>query len=167
MKQYGLLGIMNCFHYSKKLFIHYILVPGRQVPFLVREGLGPQGPYSNYAYVRNLRTRPSHLTTYWLNIMGLFNLTLIDRVNKIMTKNIRSTYDCHTFLEVSGQVHQTIYRVNIWGYFDSAPKYRVNQVLFWPHIQIGLRYLYSVSRDSYAWGYWHQFSLSWSYSFVS
>ena len=29
---------MNCFHYSKKLFVHYILVPGRQVPFLVRGG---------------------------------------------------------------------------------------------------------------------------------
>ena len=26
------------------------MVPGRQVPFLVREGLGPHGPYSNYAY---------------------------------------------------------------------------------------------------------------------
>ena len=89
--------------------------------------------------VRNLRTRPSHQTTYWVNIMRLFNLTLIDRVNKIMTKNIRSTYNCHTFLESSGQVHQTIFRVNIWGYFDSAPKHRVNLVLFWPHIQIGLK----------------------------
>ena len=38
------------FYYNKKLFIHYFLVPGRQVPFLVREGLGPQGPYRNYAY---------------------------------------------------------------------------------------------------------------------
>ena len=38
------------FYYNKKLFIHYFLVPGRQVPFLVREGLGPQAPYSNYAY---------------------------------------------------------------------------------------------------------------------
>ena len=43
-----------------------------------------------------------------------------------MTNNIRSTYSCHTFLESSGQVHQTIYRGNIWGYFDSVPKYRVN-----------------------------------------
>ena len=108
-----------------------------------------------------------YLTTYWFNIMWPFNLTLIDRVNKLMTNNIRSTYNCHTFLEVSGQVHQTIYRVNIWGYFDSAPKYRVNLVLFWLHIQIGLRNLFSVSRDSFAWNYYHQFSLSWSHSFVS
>ena len=32
-----------------------------------------------------------------------------------MTNNIRSTFNCHNFLESSGQVHQTIYRVNIWG----------------------------------------------------
>ena len=105
--------------------------------------------------VKNLRTRPTHLTTYWINIMWPFNFTLIDRVNKLMTNNIRSTYNCHTFLEVSGQVHQTIYRVNIWGYFDSAPKYRVNLVLFWPHIQIGLRNLFSLSRDLCAWYYCH------------
>ena len=30
--------------------LKYFLVPDRQVPFLVREGPGPQGPYSNYAY---------------------------------------------------------------------------------------------------------------------
>ena len=41
-----------------------------------------------------------------------------------MTNNIRSTYNCHTVLESSGQVNQPKYRVNIWGYFDSAPKYR-------------------------------------------
>merc|ERR1712114_12751 len=76
--------------------------------------------------VRNLRTRPTHLTTYWVNIRGLFKPKLIDRVNKLMTHKIRYTYNCHTFLESSGQVHQTIYRVNIWGYFDSVPKYWVN-----------------------------------------
>ena len=36
-------------------------------------------------------TRPTHLTTYWINIMWPFNLTLIDRVNQLMTNNIRST----------------------------------------------------------------------------
>ena len=41
---------MNWFHYSKKLFIHYILVPGRQVPFLVRGGHGPHGPHGKIAY---------------------------------------------------------------------------------------------------------------------
>ena len=42
--------------------------------------------------VINLRTRPIHLTTFWVKIRGLFNPTLIDRVNKLMTNNIRSTY---------------------------------------------------------------------------
>ena len=41
-------------------------------------------------------------------------------------------YNCFTFLESSGQFDQTIYRVNIWGYFDSVPKYRVNLVYFDP-----------------------------------
>ena len=40
-------------------------------------------------FVRNLRTRPTH------------NLTLIDRVNKLMTNNIRSTYNSHTFFGVT------------------------------------------------------------------
>ena len=52
--------------------------------------------------VRNFRTRPTHLTTYWDNIRGIFNPALINRVNKLIT------YNCHTFLESSGQVHQTI-----------------------------------------------------------
>ena len=55
MKQDGLLGIMNCFHYSKKLFIHYILVPGRQVPFLVRGGHGHPGPHGKIAYDNNIK----------------------------------------------------------------------------------------------------------------
>ena len=79
---------------------------------------------------RNLRK--THLTTYRVNIMGLFNLKLMDRVNKLMTKNIRSTYNCFTFLESSEQFDQIIYRVNIWGYFDSVPKYRVNLEYFDP-----------------------------------
>jgi len=29
------------FYYNKKLFIHYFLVPGRQVPFLVRGAATP------------------------------------------------------------------------------------------------------------------------------
>ena len=80
--------------------------------------------------VRNLRTRPTHLITNWVNIRGILNPTLINRVNKLMTNNIRSTYNCFTFLESSGQFNQTIYRVDIWGYFDSVPKYRVNLVYF-------------------------------------
>ena len=60
--------------------------------------------------VINLRTMPIHLTTFWVNIRGLFNPTLIDRVNKLMTNNIRSTYNCHTFMELS-----YVYRVNIYG----------------------------------------------------
>ena len=63
--------------------------------------------------VRNLRTRPTHLITYWVNIRGILNPTLINRVNKLMTNNIRSTYNCFTFLESSGQFDQTIYRVDI------------------------------------------------------
>ena len=78
--------------------------------------------------VRNLRKRPTHLTIYWVNIRGIFNPTLIDRIFKIMINNIRSTYNCFTFLESSGQFNQTIYRVNICGYFDSVPKNRVNLV---------------------------------------
>ena len=34
--------------------LEYFLIPGRQVPFLVREGLGPKGPYSNYAYAATI-----------------------------------------------------------------------------------------------------------------
>ena len=71
---------------------------------------------------RNLRAKPTHLTTYWVNIMGILTPKLIDRVNKVMSNNIRSTYNCHTFMELSGQVHQTIYRVNIWENFESAHK---------------------------------------------
>ena len=67
-----------------------------------------------YDIVKNLRTRPTHLTTDWVNIKGLFNRTHTNRVNELMTTNIRSTYNCHTFLEFD---HLTIFRVNIWGYF--------------------------------------------------
>ena len=35
---------------SKKLFIHYILVPGRQVPFLVRGSHGHPGPHGKITY---------------------------------------------------------------------------------------------------------------------
>ena len=52
--------------------------------------------------VKNLRSRPTHLTIYWVDIRGLFNPTLIDRVNNLITNNIRSTYNCHTFMELSG-----------------------------------------------------------------
>ena len=38
------------FYYNKKLFIHYFLVPGRQVPFLVRGGCGHPRPYRAIAY---------------------------------------------------------------------------------------------------------------------
>ena len=34
-----------------------------------------------------LRTRPIRLTTFWVNIRGLFNPTLIDWINKLMTNN--------------------------------------------------------------------------------
>ena len=53
-------------------------------------------------------------------------------VKKLISSTMRVTYNCHTFLESSGQVHQTIYRADIWGYFDSVPKYRVNLVYFDP-----------------------------------
>ena len=61
--------------------------------------------------VINPRTRPIHQTTFWVNIKGLFNPTRIDRLNKLRTNNIRSTYNCHTFMELSGQVHQTIVKL--------------------------------------------------------
>jgi len=100
--------------------------------------------------VRNFRTRPTHLTTYWDNIRGIFNPALINRVNKLITNNIKSTYNCHTFLESSGQVHLTIHRVNIWGFIDSVPKYSVNLVYFDPTSKKGSRNLFSVARDLYA-----------------
>ena len=59
--------------------------------------------------VRNLRTRLTHLITYWVNIRGILNPTLINRVNKLMTNNIRSIYNWFTFMESSGQFDQTIY----------------------------------------------------------
>ena len=36
-------------------FIHYILVPGRQVPFLVRGGHGQPGPHGKIAYDNNIK----------------------------------------------------------------------------------------------------------------
>ena len=38
--------------------------------------------------VINLRTRPIHLTTFWVNIRGLFNPTHIDRVARNFLKKI-------------------------------------------------------------------------------
>ena len=49
-----------------------------------------------------LSPRLNYVGSYWVHP------TLIDGVNKLMTNNIRSTYNCHTFMELSGQVHQTI-----------------------------------------------------------
>ena len=62
---------------------------------------------------------------------GLSNPRLIDRVNKLMTYNIRSIYNCHALLVSSEQVNLSKYRViiNIWGYFDFAPKCRVKNLL--------------------------------------
>ena len=55
--------------------------------------------------------------------------TLINRVNKLMTNNIRSTYNCYTFWSHQEKtIKPYVYRVNIWGYFDSVPKNRVNLV---------------------------------------
>ena len=56
--------------------------------------------------VRNLRTRPTHLTSYWVNIRGLFNPTHVYRVNKFIANNKRLTYKSqksHTLLETSGK----------------------------------------------------------------
>ena len=44
------------------------------------------------------------LCIFWVNFRGLFNPTLIDRVNELMTNNIRFTYNCHTFLESSNHL---------------------------------------------------------------
>ena len=49
--------------------------------------------------VINLRTRPVHLITYCVDIMGLLNPTHIDRINKLMTNN-KSDLD-ETFTEAS------------------------------------------------------------------
>ena len=38
--------------------------------------------------VRKPMTRPTHLSTYWVNIRGLFNPKHIYRVNKLMTNNL-------------------------------------------------------------------------------
>ena len=47
--KYFPLELRTCFIVLSSI-LKCFLVPGRQVPFLVRKGLGPQGPYSNYAY---------------------------------------------------------------------------------------------------------------------
>ena len=60
----------------------------------------------------------------------VLNHNIIFGIPMIMTNNRRSTYNCHTFLESSGQVQQTIYRVNIRGNFDFVPKFWVNQQFF-------------------------------------
>ena len=85
----------------------------------------------------NLRTKPTHLTTYWVNIRGILNPTLISRVNKLMINNIRSTYNCHTFLESSGQVNHIglisgdiLTNVgSIWCYFNLQLN-RVKKLIF-------------------------------------
>ena len=51
----------------------------------------------------NLRTRPTHLTTFRVNRGGNFNHTPIDRVNKSISNNIRLTYKCYILLKTSGQ----------------------------------------------------------------
>ena len=48
-------------------------------------------------------TWPTHLTSYWVNIRGLYNSTCIDWVNKSISNDIRLTYKCHTLLKASGQ----------------------------------------------------------------
>ena len=45
--------------------LKYFLVPGRQVPFLIREGLGPQGPYVNYAYGSRVNTTVFEMVIKW------------------------------------------------------------------------------------------------------
>ena len=86
--------------------------------------------------VRNFRTRPTHLTTYWVNIRGIFNPTLIDRVNKLMTNNIRSTYNCHTFLESSDKSIKPYIGLISGVILTLYPNIGL--------IQIGLRNLFSV-----------------------
>ena len=111
--------------------------------------------------VRNLRSRPTNLTTYWVNIRGLFKLTLKDRVNELMTNNIRLTYIYHTFLEYKsikpylGLISVDILTLHpnigiIWCYFDPTET----------DFQYQETYMY-------AWHYCHQLSLSWSHSLVS
>ena len=58
-------------------------------------------PFASPLYiVRNLRTSLTNLITYWVNIRGISNPMLINGVNKLMTNNIRSTYNCHTFMDI-------------------------------------------------------------------
>ena len=82
--------------------------------------------------VINLRTRPIHLTTFWGDIRGVFNPTVIDRVNIIMTNNIRSN-NCHSLMELSsnhmylGLISAKILTLHqyiglIWYYFDTRSK---------------------------------------------
>ena len=43
--------------------------------------------YKCYYIVITLRTRPIHLTTFWVNVSGLFNPTLIDEVKIVSNLN--------------------------------------------------------------------------------
>ena len=43
--------------------------------------------YKCYNIVITLRTRPIHLTTFWVNVSGLFNPTLIDEVKIVSNLN--------------------------------------------------------------------------------
>ena len=91
--------------------------------------------------IRNLRTRPSHLTSYWVNIRGLFNPTHIDRVNETMTNNIKSTYiskenfnptpiiRANIVIIRTKPVQFTTFRVNKWFYANTATINRVMKII--------------------------------------
>ena len=111
----------------------------RKIFVIIYATLKNKNFYNNIKQTYKCYILITHLTTYWVNIRGILHPTLIGRVNKLMTNNIRSTYNCHTFLESSGQVHQTIYRVNIWGSLTLYP----NIGLIWCRVK---KLIFSIKR---------------------
>ena len=77
--------------FTKKIFIHYLLVPGRQVPFLVRGGCSPPRPYREIAYGKKqfIRLWLHKLLLEGAKIIDYCYLTLLQNVHKqIRRRNI-------------------------------------------------------------------------------
>ena len=83
--------------------LKYFLVPDRQVPFLLREGLGPQGPYSNYAYGPEPLTVTSEKSGFWRNCYtGCPKIRTMENINHFMSHLSKVDHLASKALDLTG-----------------------------------------------------------------